>query len=200
MTPVLQPILRTYRPSDRDALVSLWSRCGLLRPWNDPCRDIQRKLAHDPGGLLVLEADDRLAGAVMAGYDGHRGWVNYLAVDPAYQGQGLGRLLMDEAERRLLAAGCPKVNLQVRRSNEHAVAFYRHLGYDTDDVVSLGKRLVRDATPEQSPTSTPPRRASPKPYRTPGSGRPTSLPASSRYSCRSAGLCALDVRRLPCSA
>jgi ribosomal protein S18 acetylase RimI-like enzyme len=154
--------------------VSLWSRCGLLRPWNDPSRDIQRKLARDPGGLLVLEAGDRLAGAVMAGYDGHRGWVNYLAVDPAYQGQGLGRLLMHEAERRLLAAGCPKVNLQVRTSNEHAVAFYRHLGYDVDDVVSMGKRLINDATPGQSPGSAPPRPADPKAHRTPGSGCPAS--------------------------
>ena len=96
------PVLRTYRPSDHDALLSLWSRCGLLRPWNDPTRDIQRKLAHDLDGFLVLEVGERLAGTVMAGYDGHRGWVNYLAVDPAYQGQGLGRLLMREAERRLL--------------------------------------------------------------------------------------------------
>jgi GNAT superfamily N-acetyltransferase len=106
----------------------------------------------------------------------------YLAADPAYQGQGLGRLLMDEAERRLLAAGCPKVNLQVRTSNEDAVAFYRHLGYGIDDVVSMGKRLVDvdEATPEQPPNSTPALRAGPKAHRTPGSGRPTSLPASSR--------------------
>jgi uncharacterized protein (DUF849 family)/ribosomal protein S18 acetylase RimI-like enzyme len=159
MTPARPPLLRAYRPSDHDALVSLWSRCGLLRPWNDPSQDIRRKLAHDPGGLLVLEADDRLAGAVMAGYDGHRGWVNYLAVDPAYQGHGLGRLLMDEAERRLRAAGCPKVNLQVRTSNENAVAFYRHLGYDIDDVVSMGKRLLNDAAPEQPRDSAPPRPA-----------------------------------------
>jgi ribosomal protein S18 acetylase RimI-like enzyme len=174
MTPARQPLLRAYRPSDHDALVSLWSRCGLLRPWNDPSRDIQRKLAHDPGGMLVLEAGNRLAGAVMAGYDGHRGWVNYLAVDPAYQRRGLGRLLMDEAERRLRAAGCPKVNLQVRTSNEHAVAFYRHLGYNIDDVVSMGKRLIDDTTPEQSPDSTLARGADPKAYRTPGSGCPTS--------------------------
>jgi ribosomal protein S18 acetylase RimI-like enzyme len=162
MTPARQPLVRTYRPSDHGALVSLWSRCGLLRPWNDPGRDIQRKLAHDPGGLLVVQADDRLVGAVMAGYDGHRGWVNYLAVDPAYQGQGLGRLLMEEAERRLLAAGCPKVNLQIRTSNERVVAFYRHLGYDIDDVVSMGKRLIDDSAPEQAPNSTLARRADPK--------------------------------------
>jgi len=147
MTPPLQPAVRRYRQSDRDALVSLWSRCGLLRPWNDPRRDIERKLAHDPGGLLVLEAHDYLAGSVMAGYDGHRGWVNYLAVDPAWQGRGFGRLLMKEAEQRLLVLGCPKVNLQVRTSNEHVVAFYRHLGYGTDDVVSMGKRLLDDAAP-----------------------------------------------------
>jgi ribosomal protein S18 acetylase RimI-like enzyme len=173
MTPARQPLLRTCRLSDQDALVSLWSRCGLLRPWNDPSRDIQRKLARDPGGLFVLEAGDRLAGAVMVGYDGHRGWVNYLAVDPAYQGQGLGRLLMHEAERRLLAAGCPKVNLQVRTPNQHAVAFYRHLGYDVDDVVSMGKHLINDTIPVQSPDSTPLCPADPKAHRTPGSGRPT---------------------------
>jgi len=153
MTPPLQPALRTYRPSDHDALVSLWSSCGLLRPWNDPRRDIERKLVHDPDGLLVLEADGCLAGSVMVGYDGHRGWVNYLAVDPAWRGRGLGRMLMDKAEQRLLALGCPKVNLQVRASNEHAVAFYRHLGYGTDDVVSMGKRLLDDAAPGQPPNS-----------------------------------------------
>jgi ribosomal protein S18 acetylase RimI-like enzyme len=153
MTLPPQPALRRYRPSDHDALVSLWSRCGLLRPWNDPGRDIERKLAHDPDGLLVLDADGCLAGSVMAGYDGHRGWVNYLAVDPAWQGRGLGRMLMDQAEQWLLARGCPKVNLQVRTSNEHAVAFYRHLGYGTDDVVSMGKRLLDDAAPGQSPNA-----------------------------------------------
>lgn len=143
--------LRTYRPSDHDALVSLWSRCGLLRPWNDPSRDIERKLAHDPDGLIVLEAGGRLAGAVMAGYDGHRGWVNYLAVDPGHQGQGLGRLLMAEAERRLREQGCPKINLQVRSSNEQVIAFYRHIGYRVDDVMSMGKRLVHDSPAGQPP-------------------------------------------------
>jgi ribosomal protein S18 acetylase RimI-like enzyme len=174
MTPPLQPALRRYRPSDHDALVSLWSSCGLLRPWNDPRRDIERKLVHDPDGLLVLEADGCLAGSVMVGYDGHRGWVNYLAVDPAWRGRGLGRMLMDKAEQRLLALGCPKVNLQVRTSNEHAVAFYRHLGYGTDDVVSMGKRLLDDAAPGQPPSSATPRRADPETHRTPETGRFTS--------------------------
>jgi ribosomal protein S18 acetylase RimI-like enzyme len=101
-------------------------------------------LAQDPGGLLLLEMEGTLAGAVMAGYDGHRGWVNYLAVDPGRQGQGLGRLLMSEAEKYLRARGCPKVNLQVRTSNEQAVAFYQRLGYRVDEAVSMGKRLTED--------------------------------------------------------
>ena len=187
MTPPLQPALRKYRPSDHDALVSLWSSCGLLRPWNDPRRDIERKLAHDPDGLLVLEADGCLAGSVMVGYDGHRGWVNYLAVDPAWQGRGLGRMLMDKAEERLLALGCPKVNLQIRTSNEHAVAFYRRLGYGTDDVVSMGKRLLADAAPGQQANSAGPRRAGPEAHRTPETGRFTSLAGIKRIPGESAG-------------
>jgi ribosomal protein S18 acetylase RimI-like enzyme len=125
--------------------VALWSDCGLLRPWNNPYRDIERKLAHDADGLLVLQLGDRVVGSVMVGYDGHRGWVNYLAVDPEHQGAGLGRLLMDEVERHLSVLGCPKVNLQVRTANERAVSFYEHLGYATDDALSLGKRLSDDA-------------------------------------------------------
>lgn len=136
-----KPAVRPYVPADRPALVALWSRCDLLRPWNDPDRDIERKLAHDADGLLVLQSGGRVVGSVMAGYDGHRGWVNYLAVDPAHRGQGYGALLMAEAERQLARAGCAKVNLQVRTTNEHAVDFYMRLGYQVDDVVSLGKRL-----------------------------------------------------------
>jgi ribosomal protein S18 acetylase RimI-like enzyme len=119
----------------------------LLRPWNDPDRDIERKLAHDADDFLVLELSNSLVGSVMVGYDGHRGWVNYLAVDPRHQGEGLGAKLMIEAERRLVLRGCPKVNLQVRAANEEAVGFYQHLGYAVDEVVSLGKRLFDDAQP-----------------------------------------------------
>jgi ribosomal protein S18 acetylase RimI-like enzyme len=139
-------VCRPYRPGDREALVTLWSRCGLTRPWNDPYRDIDRKLSADADNLLVLEDDDRLVGSVMVGYDGHRGWINYLAVDPDHQRQGLGRVLMTEAERRLEHLGCPKVNLQVRSSNQAAVEFYRRIGYVVDDVVSLGRRLEDDTS------------------------------------------------------
>lgn len=144
MVPASSPHVRAYDRSDHDALVALWSAADLVRPWNDPGSDIERKLAHDVDGLLVLELDGQVVGSVMAGYDGHRGWVNYLAVDPQHRARGFGASLMAAAERRLAEMGCPKVNLQVRIGNEAIVDFYRHLGYAVDDVLSMGKRLVDD--------------------------------------------------------
>ncbi len=139
--------VRSFVESDRAALVGLWQRCGLARPWNDPDLDIDRKLAVDDGLLLVALIGDRVVAAVMAGYDGHRGWVNYLAVDPDSQGGGVGRQLIDEVERRLRALGCPKINLQIRRTNLGAVAFYESLGFVEDDAISMGKRLIHDDHP-----------------------------------------------------
>ena len=124
------------------------SPCGsgaaLTHPWNDPHKDIRRKLAVRPDLFLVAELEGAIVGTVMAGYDGHRGWINYLGVDPACRRRGIGRALMDEAERLLRAAGCPKINLQVRTSNADAIEFYRRIGFVIDDVVSMGKRLERD--------------------------------------------------------
>lgn len=134
-------VVRPYRLSDAEAVVSLWALCGLIRPWNDPYRDIERKIGVDARGLLVLGDDIQLIGAVMVGYDGHRGWINYLAVHPKQRRRGCGRALVAAAEQRLSELGCPKVNLQVRAGNPEAVAFYRSIGYSVDDVVSMGKRL-----------------------------------------------------------
>ena len=136
--------IRTFRTADEDAVVALWDRADLVRSWNDPRRDIARKVAVDDGLFLVGVHGGDVVGVVMAGYDGHRGWINYLTVDPAHQGAGLGRELMAEAERRLRATGCPKVNLQVRGSNADVLAFYEHLGFVVDDAISLGKRLEHD--------------------------------------------------------
>jgi ribosomal protein S18 acetylase RimI-like enzyme len=136
--------IRSFRPADESALVDLWDQCGLIRPWNDPYKDIARKLAVRPDWLLVAVEEGAIVGAVMVGYDGHRGWINYLAVSPAYRKQGLGRALMANAEARLLGEGCPKVNLQVRAGNEGVVEFYRRLGYEVEEMVSMGKRLIRD--------------------------------------------------------
>jgi ribosomal protein S18 acetylase RimI-like enzyme len=140
------PEIRPFAEPDRAAVVALWRRCELTRPWNDPDRDIDRKLAVDPAGLLVAVEADRIVATVMAGYDGHRGWINYLAVDPAAQGGGVGALMMAAAEQLLSERGCPKVNLQIRTTNLAAVAFYEAIGYRPDDVVSYGRRLLDDDT------------------------------------------------------
>lgn len=138
-------VIRQFLPADVDAVVALWETAGLTRPWNDPRRDIARKLAVQPEGFLVAMDGVEIVGSVMAGYDGHRGWVNYLAVAPASRRAGLGRALMAEAERVLGELGCPKVNLQIRATNHAAVSFYEALGYSEDDVISLGRRLEHDA-------------------------------------------------------
>lgn len=133
--------LRPYEVGDEDAVVELWMRCDLVRPWNDPRRDIERKLGVQSELFVVALQGGAIVGSVMAGFEGHRGWINYLAVDPAWRGRGIARVLMAHAERGLQSLGCPKVNLQVRVGNETALACYRRLGYAQDDVVSLGKRL-----------------------------------------------------------
>ena len=137
--------IRPFAAQDKPAVVALWQQCNLTRPWNDPHKDIARKLAVQPELLLVGEMDGAVMASVMAGYEGHRGWVNYLAVAPAFRGRGFARALMRKVEEILLARGCPKVSLLVRNSNAEAIGFYRHLGYLQDDSVSLGKRLIADA-------------------------------------------------------
>lgn len=137
-------IIRAFRRSDERAVIKLWHRAGLLRSWNNPSMDIQRKLNVQPQWFLVAEQNQFISASIMAGYDGHRGWINYLAVDPDCQGKGIGRKLMQHAERQLLDFGCPKINLQIRRENSEAIAFYEKLGYCEDDVVSFSKRLIED--------------------------------------------------------
>lgn len=139
--------VRPFRDSDRAAVIELWQRCDLTRPWNDAGHDIDRKLDRDPDGFLVGLLDDTVAATVMAGYDGHRGWINYLAVDPDRRSAGLGAEIMYAAERHLERLGCPKINLQIRTSNLGAVRFYESIGYSTDDVVSMGRRLIDDEPP-----------------------------------------------------
>jgi ribosomal protein S18 acetylase RimI-like enzyme len=133
-----------FRPADEDQVIALWRACGLTRPWNDPHKDIARKLQVQRELFLVAEEGGAIVASVMAGYEGHRGWVNYLAVDAAHR-RGLGARLMRRVEDLLLERGCPKVSLLVRTSNADVLAFYRALGYAQDDAIALGKRLIRDA-------------------------------------------------------
>ena len=136
--------IRAFHPDDEAAVVSLWQSCGLIRAWNDPHKEIRRKLQVGPDLFLVGLLDGKLIACVMAGYEGHRGWLNYLAVAPEHQRRGYASAIVDEAERLLRAAGCPKINLQIRASNRDVIDFYCRLGYSVDDVVSMGKRLEHD--------------------------------------------------------
>ena len=136
---------RVFTPADTETVVQLWSDCGLTRPWNDPHKDIARKLSVSPELFLIgTDAQGLLMATVMVGYDGHRGWINYLAVHPAHQRQGHASQLMQQAEQLLTERGCPKLNLQVRAGNEVVIALYESLGYTDDKTVSMGKRLIAD--------------------------------------------------------
>lgn len=136
--------IRPYTPADETAVITLWQRCELTRPWNDPHKDIERKLTVQPELFVVGERAGKIVATAMAGFDGHRGWINYLAVSPEVQKQGLGRQLLTHIEQALAAMGCPKLNLQVRAGNAQAMSFYQAMGYGQDEVVSLGKRLISD--------------------------------------------------------
>ncbi len=135
--------IRPYQLADEPAVIALWRECDLLR-WSDPKKDIARKLEVNPEWFLVGELRGQVIGTCMVGYEGHRGWINLLAVASAHQRGGHGRALVAEAERILRAAGCPKLNLQVRTTNAAVIGFYRRLGFQVDDVVSLGRRLRPD--------------------------------------------------------
>lgn len=129
-------------PADAAAVVALWQAAGLTRPWNDPAADFARALAAADSAVLVLRDGAALIGSVMVGYDGHRGWVYYLAVAPDRRRHGLGRTLMLAAEAWLRARGCPKIQLMVRTGNADALAFYDRLGLVPQDVVTLGRFLA----------------------------------------------------------
>ncbi|HEX4444348.1 MAG TPA: GNAT family acetyltransferase [Galbitalea sp.] len=137
-------MIRAFEPGDTDAVVQLWRDCGLTRPWNDPHKDIARKLTVQPDLFLISEVDGIVVGTAMIGFDGHRGWVSYFAVAEAQRGKGFGGALMAEAERLLIERGCPKIMLMVRHDNSSVVELYEHLGYEPEQTLILGKRLSPD--------------------------------------------------------
>lgn len=133
-----------YQPEDESAVIGLWMRCGLVTPQNNPRSDIQRKLQVDPELFLVGKIETEIVATVMAGYEGHRGWINYLAVAPRLRKSGYGRQIIAHAESLLRKRGCPKINLQIRSTNKQVIEFYQSLGFAIDEVVSMGKRLEFD--------------------------------------------------------
>jgi len=135
--------IRPYLEADEAEVVALWKgNSPTYSPWNEPHASIRRKLAVQRDLFLVGEREGRIVGTVMAGYDGHRGWIYSLAVTPEHRRCGIARLLMGEAEQRLRALGCPKINLQVLSSNAEVISLYEKLGYAVEERFSLGKPLV----------------------------------------------------------
>ena len=137
--------IRSFTEPDREDVVALWREVFPDNsPWNDPDEDIDRKLKVQKELFVVAIYDNQVVGSAMAGFDGHRGWVYYVAVLPKYQNERIGEVLMKRVERDLIKLGCTKLNLQVRSTNTKVINFYKRLGYDIEDRVSMAKRLNID--------------------------------------------------------
>ncbi len=136
--------IRPFTREDTEGVVRLWREVGITRPWNDPHRDIERKLTVQPELFLVGVSDDEVVASAMSGFDGHRGWLYYFAVSPGSQGQGLGKRLLEEVERLLTDRGCPKLNVQIRGGATELVERYEAWGYSEDGATGMGKRLIPD--------------------------------------------------------
>lgn len=136
--------IKPYAPRYADDVIALWEKCNLTVPWNDPAKDIVRKLDVDPELFLAGFLSGKLVATAMGGYDGHRGWIYYLAVSPDHRKRGYGKLMVDKIESELKARGCPKINLQVRKTNTAVIRFYEKIGFSEDEVASFGKRLIPD--------------------------------------------------------
>jgi ribosomal protein S18 acetylase RimI-like enzyme len=142
-------MVRTYMAGDEAAVVDLWECCNLTVPSNNPHNDIDRKMANSPHLFFVAELDDDLVATCMAGYDGHRGWIYYLAVRSDFRRKGIATRMIKHSEKALAALGCPKIDLMVRETNKEVLGFYRSIGYSGEPVSVLSKRLTEDPPCEE---------------------------------------------------
>ena len=142
--PIEDLTIGVYEPGDETDVIRLWQECGLVVPWNNPRTDIARKVEDSPELFFVGRLGGRIVASCMAGYDGHRGWVYFLAVARAHQRKGYAAKLMRHVETKLIELGCPKLELMVRESNTDVISFYRETGFDLDPVRVLSKRLILD--------------------------------------------------------
>ena len=140
-----------YKSEYESAVIELWEKCELTRSWNNPRLDIERKMKDKPELFLVGLIDGRVVASAMGVYEGHRGWVYYLGVAPGQRRQGLAKRMMKAVEERLLEMGCPKINIQVREGNTKALKFFEKIGYNTEERISLGKRLIEDQNEKREP-------------------------------------------------
>ena len=135
--------IRTYEQKDEIEVINLWELCNLIVPQNDPKLEINSKVNFQPDLFYVGLFQKKLIASIMVGYEGHRGWINYLVVHPDYQRRGFGRQLMKYATNILSNMGCQKINIQVRESNRSVIQFYKKLGFTDDEVLSYGKRISK---------------------------------------------------------
>lgn len=136
--------IRVFRQQDFEEVITLWERCDLLQPCNDPERDIERKLSHDVSLFLVAEVGGEVVGTVMGGYDGHRGSACYLGVHPEYRGRGIANALLSRLEKKLIARGCPEIQITLREDNDALSGMCERLGYEHAHSITLAKRLIED--------------------------------------------------------
>ena len=135
-------MIRNAIENDRDRVIALWESTGLTRPWNDPVEDFDRAINTVTSEIFVAEEEYAIRGTVMCGYDGHRGWIYYLAVEPSSQSKGIGRALLVHCEEWLASIGAPKILLMVRTSNAGVKAFYEAAGYAVEETMVMGKFLA----------------------------------------------------------
>ena len=141
---VMEINYRLFTKEDTEAVIDLWRKCELIVPWNDPEKDILRKLSVNDDLFILAEEKGGIIASAMGGYDGHRGYIYYLAVVPEYQKKGIGSSLLSIVEKKLFQLGCPKINLFVRNTNIKVKAFYRINDYEIQDSQIYGKRLIKD--------------------------------------------------------
>ena len=133
-----------FEDKHRTQVIDLWEKCNLIKSWNDPNKDIDRKLKVNDNLFLIVEFNKVIIGSAMIGYDGHRGSLYYLAADPKHQRKGVGKMLMKEIEKRLIEVGCPKINIFIRNSNIEVKEFYQSIDYEEQNCLVYGKRLIPD--------------------------------------------------------
>src|SRR3974390_1982347 len=121
--------IRAFESQDEDQVVAIWRACGLVVPWNDPTKDIRRKLCVGPELFLVAEQGKELVGVLMGGYDGHRASINYFGVHPSRQRQGIGTALLCKLEKRLAVCDAPRIKLMVRRADGTSMQFFEAVGF-----------------------------------------------------------------------
>jgi len=134
-------IISEAQVDDVDHVIGLWQKTNLVRPWNDPHQDCCRALKEQASELFVSKIEGTIIGSVMAGYEGHRGWIYYLAVCPSCQNCGVGKKLYFHAEEWLKRKGAPKIQILIRRDNDQIIDFYKKIGFEVSSSILMGKQL-----------------------------------------------------------